>query len=195
MDEPPVATQQAVPDAAEISQRLPRPAPEARPVGSEFVAQPPVELSELQRVEPRPPLGQLAQAQPPEPEGPAMRLLHRPVADAAGLVSAQGHRIAIAGIEVVEADEKCSADGREWPCGMIARTAFRQWLRGRAVSCTVPEEPGSATVSSACKLGEQDVGEWLVRNGWARASADAYAEAAEEAKAKGLGVFGAPPGQ
>jgi endonuclease YncB( thermonuclease family) len=188
---------EAISPAPETSDRIQRVAPDARPVGSDVVAPPPVERLELQRIEPRPPLGELAQATPPKPEGPAMRLLHRPTAEAAGLVTVQGHKIAIDGIEVIAPDETCSApDGSEWPCGRLARTAFRQWLRGRAVSCTVPEEAGSETVSTACKLGEQDVGEWLVRNGWARASdGGSYVELAEEAKAKKLGVFGSPPRQ
>ena len=32
--------------------------------------------------------------------------------------------------------------GRDtWPCGVRARTAFRLWLRGRALACDVPPEP------------------------------------------------------
>lgn len=152
---------------------------------------------EFQRVSPREPLGELGLALPPKPpmssdwEG---TVLYRPIAPAGGLIEAMGHTIAIAGLDTVGADETCLFQGEEWACGIRARTAFRLWLRGRAVTCAVPSEADPKTVTAQCRLGKQDVGEWLVSNGWARAAPGGpYAEAGEKARAAKKGIFGRPP--
>ena len=146
---------------------------------------------EFERVSPRAPLGELGLALPGDWEG---TILYRPIAPAAGLVEAMGHTVAVAGLDAVAADETCLFEGTEWACGLRARTAFRLWLRGRAVTCAVPPEADPKTVTAACRLGKQDVGEWLVSNGWARAAASGpYGEAGEKARAAKKGIFGRPP--
>ncbi len=159
--------------------------------------EPPSGPGEFERVAPREPLGELGLALPPKApisddwEG---TLLHRPVAPAAGLVEAMGHTVAITGVDAVAADETCLFEDREWACGVRARAAFRAFLRGRSVTCAVPPEADSKTVTAACRLGKQDVGEWLVSNGWARAAASGpYGEAGEKARASKKGIFGRPP--
>jgi endonuclease YncB( thermonuclease family) len=105
-----------------------------------------------------------------------------------------GHTVAIAGVEPIGADETCLFDDREWACGIRARTAFRLWLRGRAVTCAVRSEPDPRTITAACRLGKQDVGQWLVSNGWARAAEGGpYGDAGEKARAAKKGIFGRPP--
>lgn len=154
----------------------------------------------LERIAPRAPLSDLATPQPPKPPKatPPERWrptrLFNPVATAAGMVEAQGHRVALAGIEPVGPDEKCSYDGREWPCGAQARTAFRSWLRARALSCKVPPEPDREIISAECRVGNEDPAQWLTDNGWARAVANGpYADAMRGAEDGRRGVFGAPP--
>jgi endonuclease YncB( thermonuclease family) len=151
----------------------------------------------FERIAPREPLGDFGLALPPKPpvsmdwEG---TLLHRPIAPAAGLVDAMGHTVAVAGVDAVAADETCLFEGKEWACGVRARTAFRMWLRGRAVTCAVRPEAEPKTVTARCRLGKQDVGEWLVSNGWARAAdGGPYSEAGEKASAAKKGIFGRPP--
>jgi endonuclease YncB( thermonuclease family) len=169
----------------------------ARPVSPEIVAPPPLDPATLDRVAPREPLSQLALALPPKPLTPDKwngKPLFRPLADAAGRFSANGFSVAIAGVEPVEPDETCGEGEGQWPCGMRARTAFRQWLRGRALSCTLPEDGDPKLVVASCRLGKQDAGEWLAANGWAPAvPGGPYAEAGRVAREKGLGIFGGPP--
>jgi endonuclease YncB( thermonuclease family) len=86
---------------------------------------------------------------------------------------------------------------------MRARTAFRAFLRGRAVTCSGAGTKKDTTASSAgapaaivadCKVARQDVGQWLVENGWARATQGGpYADAGEAAHKAGKGIFGAAP--
>src|SRR5690606_16307639 len=116
--------------------------------------------------------GPIGQASDPSKGPPRPTILHRPVAVAAGMFEAQGHTVALAGIEPLDAEEECVSDGVSWPCGVHARTAFRNWLRGRALTCTVPPALGEEVVVSACTLGRHDPAEWLVSQGWVRALAD-----------------------
>jgi endonuclease YncB( thermonuclease family) len=147
----------------------------------------------LERVAPRPPLGALGQAQPP-PNEPQEMELHQPVATAAGLFEAMGYKVALAGTEMVGPDETCTYEGRTWPCGTVARTAFRSFLRGRAVTCAVPPKPGSETITIDCHIGKEDIGAWLINNGWARATdSGPYADAGKKAQSEKKGIFGPPP--
>lgn len=177
--------------------------PEA-PVGTENGAAPTPDLSgqpaaepPLTREAPRPPLSELSQALPPKTKRPADwdgATLHRPVAPQAGVIEAMGYTVRIAGIEPVDPDRVCSSGGQDWPCGAAARTAFRAFLRGRAVTCDIAQDAVPGTVEAACRLGKQDLARWLAANGWAEASgASAYAEAAEAARRAGKGMYGAPP--
>ena len=169
----------------------------ARPVSPDIVAPPPLDPATLDRVAPREPLSELALALPPKPLTPDKwngKPLFRPMADAAGRFAANGFTVAIAGVETVEPDRMCGEGAEQWPCGMRARTAFRQWLRGRALSCTLPEDGDPKLVVASCRLGKQDAGEWLAANGWAPAvPGGPYAEAGRVARDKGLGIFGGPP--
>ncbi len=79
---------------------------------------------------------------------------------------------------------------------MMARTAFRAWLRGRSISCELPEETEPGALAVPCLVGKDDVAAWLVDNGWVRAEAVApmprLPAPADEA---GRGIFRAsPPG-
>ncbi|WP_375162677.1 thermonuclease family protein [Mesorhizobium sp. Mes31] len=175
----------------------PKPAPRSRAIDPEIVAPPELPAEGLERVEPRAPLSKLALAVPPKPKMPDDwngTKLFQPVASAAGLIEAKGYSVAVSGIDVVRQDETCSDDGKSWPCGVRARTAFRAFLRGRAVACTVPPEGGRDLIAAECRIGKQDVGQWLVENGWARAARGGpYVEAGEKARTEKKGIFGSAP--
>ena len=161
---------------------------------------------DMEREAPRPPLSDLGLAstpKPPEPPAPAtpvdageqMQLLQRPVAVAAGRLESQGRKIELQGIEIVPVEQTCqTASGESWPCGMQARTAFRQWLRSRAIMCRLPENDSGAAVATECTLGNEDAAAWLVANGWAKAvPGSAYEEAGRKAAEARLGIFGDKP--
>jgi len=139
------------------------------------------------------PLSPLGAAPDPADLPPRETVLHRPVALAAGLVEAQGHVIALAGIETVDAEEMCDHDGRQWPCGAHARTAFRNYLRARALSCVVPVAPLGETLTVGCTVAGADPALWLAQNGWVHEGAD-YRAAIDDAREAGRGLFGPPPG-
>jgi endonuclease YncB( thermonuclease family) len=169
----------------------------ARPVATAMVT--PTELGDgtLEREAPRDPLGPLGQALPPPPVKPDDwdgTILYRPVAVGSAEFEAMGYRIAIAGTQSIDPGQTCRFEGVEWPCGVRVRTAVRLWLRGRALSCIIPAEADRQVLVAGCRLGKQDVGSWLVSNGWARAVADGpYAPAEEQARKARMGIFGPPP--
>lgn len=177
----------------------------SRSVAPDIIAVPEIEPHLLERIEPRAPLAEVQQTPetPVEPENqpaatqPAQQtILHKPVALAAGVIEAQGHKIALAEIIPTEVDEQCTDNGKSWSCGTYARTAFRNWLRGRALTCTVPAQPSQETVISECMLGNFNPAEWLVEYGWARAQADSELIALEDiAREERRGMFGPAPSQ
>jgi len=185
------------PDFKPPEAQLEPPHDPARPVATAMVAPPPIDYANLVREPPRDPLGPLGQALPPPPVTPddwEGTILYRPVATASAQFDTMGYRIAIAGTESVDATQTCSFDGEQWPCGVRARTAVRLWLRGRALSCIIPPESDRQLLVAGCRLGKQDVGAWLVSNGWARAVAGGpYVLAEEQARKAKLGIFGPPP--
>ncbi|MEV8744226.1 thermonuclease family protein [Mesorhizobium sp. M7A.F.Ca.CA.002.03.1.1] len=175
----------------------PQPATHSRAIDPEIVAPPELPADGLERIEPREPLSKLALAVPPKPKMPDDwngTKLFQPVAPAAGLIEAKGYSVAVSGIDIVRQDEICSEDGKSWPCGVRARTAFRAFLRGRAVVCTVPPQGGRDLIAAECRIGKQDVGQWLVENGWARAAKGGpYVEAGDKARMGKKGIFGSAP--
>ncbi|MDX8468169.1 thermonuclease family protein [Mesorhizobium sp. VK23B] len=178
----------------------PKPAAHSRAIDPEVVAPPELSEDELERVEPRAPLSDLALAGPPKPRKTKMpdggdgTKLFQPIATAAGMIKAKDYAIAVSGIEIVKESETCSDGGKPWDCGVRARTAFRAFLRGRTVVCAVPPQGGQAAIAAKCWVGNKDVGEWLAENGWARAAQGGpYVEAGEKARAAKKGIFGMAP--
>ena len=177
-----------------------RPKAHSRAIDPEIVAPPQLQAERLERVEPRAPLSDLALAGPLKPLRSKMpddwsgTKLFRPIAPAAGVIEAKGYSVAISGIDIVGQDETCTDGGKSWACGIRARTAFRAFLRSRAVVCTVPPEGGRHLIAAECRVGNQDVGQWLIENGWARAAKSGpYVEAGEKAREARKGIFGPAP--
>ncbi len=176
----------------------PKPVPpvptRVRPVAPDKVTPPPVAPDVLERVDEREPLSPIGRAHVPSEGPPKATVLHRPLVVAAGTFQSLGHVVTLAGLKPVLADEKCVSDGLEWPCGVHARTAFRNWLRGRAPNCVVPPKPSQEVVVTDCMLGKQNPAEWLVSFGWARALPDGpYVELERAARDQRRGVFGPAP--
>ncbi|PDT29759.1 hypothetical protein CO671_32320 [Rhizobium sp. M10] len=120
--------------------------------------------------------------------------LARPLAENAGLLSFGERRLQLAGIIPTPADRICGPAGRQWPCGMMAKTALRQLLRNRSLTCDLDMAEWKGTATAACRLGTQDLGTWLAENGWAEAEAGSPLDAvAEKAKQAQKGIYGGDP--
>ena len=113
--------------------------------------------------------------------------LHRVVVVDGGNLRAGKEVFRLARITALALDDTCaSPEGGDWPCGMAARTALRRLIRGRAVTCRRagapsgaeqqgaepgPQESGSKP-SYLCEVGKQDLGEWMLQQGWAAPAQD-----------------------
>jgi endonuclease YncB( thermonuclease family) len=101
--------------------------------------------------------------------------------------------IRIAGVAAPAVDETCTfSDGSAWPCGRTALHQFRMFLRGRAIECYFPPDDAVQEVTAPCRIGETDLGLWLLTQGWARGnelSTDAYLAAVAEARCTGIGIW------
>jgi endonuclease YncB( thermonuclease family) len=106
---------------------------------------------------------------PAPPEPPRWRRYFLPVTtDAATFVIDGKLTIRVSGVTPPDAGETCTfAGGETWPCGRTALHALRMFLRGRAVECLFPYEPGLVDVTAPCRVGETDIGAWLLGSGWA----------------------------
>ncbi|MBX3583629.1 MAG: thermonuclease family protein [Rhizobiaceae bacterium] len=169
----------------------------SRMVEPSVVAPPELAGEELQREAPREPLSELGLALPPAPPETintwAGKPLFRPVALESAVFQSGDHVIAISGVRSIPAEESCTYEGATWPCGVRARSAFRAWLRGRALVCRMPDEERDVT-RARCRLAKQDVGAWLVSHGWAFADPDGpYVQAEEKAREAKMGIFAGPP--
>ncbi|APO73409.1 nuclease SNase-like protein [Rhizobium etli 8C-3] len=131
----------------------------------------------------------------PKPEPQKAAILPRPIAESAGILGFGNRKLRLAGIVPTQADKVCKEpDGNEWPCGMLAKTNFRLFLRLRSVTCDLEDANWTGITTASCKIGVQDLSEWLVENGWADAAdGSALAEAGAQAKAEKKGVYGEDP--
>ncbi|BCM17352.1 thermonuclease family protein [Mesorhizobium sp. J8] len=173
-----------------------RPGQPARKIAENLIAPPPLDPSGIERTEPRPPLGELGLATAPKTPMPRdwrETLLFGPVATSSAVFEAMGRRVAISGTVNIDPDRTCTFDGTAWPCGQRARAAFNAWLRGRALKCLLPPDADRFAIAVPCALGKQDVGAWLVSNGWAMAApTGVYGKAEAVARNARMGIFGPP---
>ncbi|NNU68116.1 thermonuclease family protein [Rhizobium sp. WYCCWR 11152] len=130
----------------------------------------------------------------PSPTAKEAVELARPMVDNAGILSFGERRLLLAGIVPTPTDRICGPTGRQWPCGMMAKTALRLLLRNRSVSCDLETVEWKETVTTACRLGTEDLGLWLAENGWAEAAVGSPPmAAAEKARQAGKGLYGDDP--
>lgn len=123
------------------------------------------------------------------------------VVDGDTLQFAEG-QVDLDGIDAPETEQTCTRGGTSWACGLDARWALANRIGRNWVTCVPQEAPGAGPVRALCYLagvGQLDVGEWLVAEGWALAlegSGARYqgAQSAAESAGKGLwqGAFMAP---
>ncbi|NEJ31543.1 thermonuclease family protein [Rhizobium leguminosarum] len=120
--------------------------------------------------------------------------LARPAVENAGILSFGERRLQLAGIVPTPVDRICGPAGRQWPCGMMAKTALRLLLRNRAVTCDLETVEWKESVTTACRLGTEDLSAWLAENGWAEPAAGSpLTSVAEKARQAGKGLYGDDP--
>ncbi len=99
-----------------------------------------------------------------------------------------GQRVRLTGLDAVERAQTCAVDGRDWPCGEAAHAFLAAAVGGTTTTCTPAGHDRYGRVLATCTAGGRDLGDALVRAGWAVAD-PGYALALAEARLARRGIW------
>ncbi len=107
-------------------------------------------------------------------------------------VEIHGRAIRLFGIDAPEGRQVCRRGDRDWRCGQAAAQALADHLARRPLTCQPRDTDRYDRPVAVCRVAGEDIGAWLVREGWAlayrRYSTD-YVADERAAKAAGRGVW------
>ena len=103
-------------------------------------------------------------------------------------------RVRLWGVDAPEGRQVCQdAQGRGYACGDVARDQLSRLIGGQAVRCEVRDRDPYGRAVARCLAGATDLGEAMVRAGWAvdyvQFSRGAYASAEVEARRARRGLW------
>jgi endonuclease YncB( thermonuclease family) len=101
-------------------------------------------------------------------------------------------RVRLFGIDALEGRQSCTFNRQEWACGRAAKKALERLTKGQKVSCSVIDKDKYDRSVSICRVGNRDINESLVRNGWAVAYtqySSRYAGAERDARLNERGIW------
>ena len=116
--------------------------------------------------------------------------------DSNGLIYADGHSLNLYGAALIRRNRICtSPEGARWACGQRAFVALRNLMQGKSIACMfnhVVEPP-----KAACSVGDKDVAQFLLSEGWAElaegVTEDMYIEAHTSAQSRKAGIWADGP--
>lgn len=105
-----------------------------------------------------------------------------------------GTRIRLWGIDAPESSQLCRGeDSLQYRCGAKAANELDAFIAKRPVSCIPISLDQYGRTVATCSVGNDDLGEWLVRNGlaldWPEYSRRRYDEAQRQADHAGHGIW------
>lgn len=106
-----------------------------------------------------------------------------------------GKRYRLHDVDAPELYQNCTdGKGRRWPCGRRARDELRRLIGRSDVDCTEVTRDRFGRIVATCKAGGRDLGEAMVRAGFATAYrqgifAGRYGEAEREARERKRGIW------
>jgi endonuclease YncB( thermonuclease family) len=104
-----------------------------------------------------------------------------------------GQRIRLQGIDAPELHQECrDASGRSWPCGRRAQSELRRLIENGSVQCEQRTKDRFNRSVAVCRAGGRDLGEAMVRSGFAFAYPDwasPYGAAETDARSRKAGVW------
>jgi len=110
-------------------------------------------------------------------------------------IEIHGQRIRLNGIDAPESAQLClDASGKKYRCGQRASLALADFLEAhRPISCIEVDRDRFRRMVAVCTAGGVDIGEWIVRKGyavdWPRYSAGFYAKAETDARIAKRGLW------
>jgi endonuclease YncB( thermonuclease family) len=110
-----------------------------------------------------------------------------------GTIQIGDHRIHLFGLDAPHGDQMCVDNGQSWNCGQQATWALAYELAEHWVTCRDTGMGSTQSTTAVCYIGgTRDVGERMVRQGWARADPyirQNYVPAEAEARANRAGLW------
>ncbi|WEZ83263.1 thermonuclease family protein [Rhizobium sp. 32-5/1] len=103
-------------------------------------------------------------------------------------LAVSGVRVRIIGMDAPELAQTCARDGRPWPCGKAARDRLTEIAGAGAVFCTLDGNDRYGRNLGTCAVGSMDLGETMVRQGYAVAFGR-YEREEAAAQNEGLGLW------
>ncbi len=98
-------------------------------------------------------------------------------------------RIRLIGLDAVELAQSCERDGQEWACGRDARDFLVALVGRHEIKCASDRRDQYGRALAHCSLDDADIGDAIVRAGWAVAELE-YALAVAEARSQRRGIWG-----
>jgi endonuclease YncB( thermonuclease family) len=124
--------------------------------------------------------------------GPAWGLEGAAHAVDGGTLEIGGVTLRLAGVDAPELGHRCAVPEGQWSCGVLARDALADLVRGQQVACA---EAGTGLWAAApvrCSVRGRDVGALLVQFGWASAlpgADDTYLALEKKARDSRAGIW------
>lgn len=81
-------------------------------------------------------------------------------------------RVRLFGVDAMESSQLCVFNGRKWPCGRRAAFALADHVKDGTVTCRPTGKKSYDRFVARCFRGTEDIGSYMVRQGWALAATD-----------------------
>jgi endonuclease YncB( thermonuclease family) len=107
-------------------------------------------------------------------------------------IEIHGKRIRLFGIDAVESGQRCHKDGKPWLCGKDSAFALADKIGERPITCSGNEFDRYRRLVARCLLNGEDLGGWMVENGWAlafRRYSEIYVEQEARARENRMGLW------
>ena len=102
------------------------------------------------------------------------------------------YKIRIQGIDAPETAQICGQAGKPIHCGKLATYELENLIKDQEIKCLNIGKDKYERIIGECYLGDIEINEWMVKNGWAlayRKYSKKYVNAETYAKEKGLGIW------
>lgn len=108
-------------------------------------------------------------------------------------IEIHGRRIRLNAMDAIESQQRCTLpDGKSWNCGRDAAFALADKIGRSPLSCSVVDIDRYGRAVAICSLRGEDVGGWMVENGWAvayRRYGTRYVAAEDRARKARRGIW------
>lgn len=104
-----------------------------------------------------------------------------------------GQRINLYGIDAPEPEQRCERLGTSYACGQEAAKVLSQGIGQDTVTCRQKHLNQRKQPVAICKIGDVDISQWMVRQGWAVAHpkfGKAYKDTEAVARKYRRGIWG-----